>query len=98
MKFLKIHNNQAYFIKNEAQPESWIEIDKIEKDDLLRLLDFATKDDFEMDAYNGDNLANKAHQIIYKSLYEKLKPFLTNKDRFKDQTESIYKEALEKYQ
>jgi hypothetical protein len=98
MKYLKIDNNQAFFIKDKAQPENWTEIDKIEKEDLMNLLDFATEDDFTMDAYNEDILANKAHQIIYKGIYEKLNIFLTNKDRFKDQTEAIYKEALEKYQ
>lgn len=98
MKYLKIEDNKAFFINDKAQPENWNEIDKIEKEDLMRLLDFATEDDFEMDVYNEDVLANKAHQIIYKSIYEKLNIFLTNKDRFKDQTENVYKEALEKYQ
>lgn len=98
MKFLKIDNNQAFFIKDKNEPEIWTEIDKIEKDDLMKLLDFATEDDFEMDVYDENTLANKAHQIIYKSIYEKLNVFLTNKSRFKDQTETIYKEALEKYQ
>jgi len=98
MKYLKIEDNKAFFIKDKAQPENWNEIDKIEKEDLMNLIDFATEDDFEMDVYNEDILANKAHQIIYKSIYEKLNIFLTNKDRFKDQTENVYKEALEKYQ
>jgi len=98
MKYLKIEDNKAFFRKDKAQPENWNEIDKIEKEDLMNLLDFATEDDFEMDVYNEDVLANKAHQIIYKSIYEKLNNFLTNKDRFKDQTENVYKEALEKYQ
>jgi hypothetical protein len=98
MKYLKIENNQAFFLKEKTQPENWTEIDKIEKEDLMKLLDFATEDDFEMDNYAEDILANKAHQIIYKSIFEKLNIFITNKGRFKDQTENIYKEALEKYQ
>lgn len=98
MKYLKIDDNQAFFIKDKTQPENWTEIDKIEKEDLMKLLDFATEDDFKMDSYDEDTLGNKAHQIIYKSIYEKLNVFLTNKDRFKDQTENIYREALEKYQ
>ncbi|CAM1346845.1 MULTISPECIES: hypothetical protein [Flavobacteriaceae] len=98
MKFLKINNNQAFFLKDKAEPETWTEIDKIEKEDLMKLLDFAIEEDFEMDVYDENNLANKAHQIIYKGIYEKLNTFLNNKDRFKDETEAIYKEALEKYQ
>lgn len=98
MKYLKIEDNKAFFIKDLAQPDNWTEIDKIEKEDLLNLLDWAIGDDFEMDDYDETILGHKAHQIIYKSLHEKLNTFLGNKDRFKDQTESIYKEELEKYQ
>ncbi|WBU90318.1 hypothetical protein [Cellulophaga omnivescoria] len=98
MKFLKINDNKAFFLKDKAEPENWTEIDKIEKEDLMKLLDFAIQEDFEMDVYDENILANKAHQIIYKSIYEKLNTFLNNKDRFKDETEAIYKEALEKYQ
>ncbi|OAN63433.1 hypothetical protein A8B79_15260 [Balneola sp. EhC07] len=98
MKYLKIEDNKAFFIKDKAQPEDWTEIDKIEKEDLLKLLNFATEVDFEMDDYDEITLGHKAHQIIYKSLHEKLSTFLSNKDRFKDQTESLYKEELEKYQ
>ena len=98
MKYLKIEDNKAFFIKDKAQPKDWTEIDKIEKDDLLKLLDYATEDDFEMDKYDEAILRHKAHQIIYKSLYEKLNIFLGNKDRFKDQTENIYKKELDKYQ
>lgn len=98
MKYLKIENNQAFYIKDKTQPEDWSEIDKIEKEDLMKLLDLAMEEDFEMDVYNEAALANKAHQIIYKNLYEKLNNFLSNKERFKDETESIYKDVLEKYQ
>ena len=51
-----------------------------------------------MDEYNEKILGNKAHQIIYKNLYEKFHNFLSNKNRFKDETDNIFKEALEKYQ
>lgn len=98
MKFLKINDNRAFFLKDKAEPENWTEIDKIEKEDLMKLLDFAIQEDFGMDVYDENILAHKAHQIIYKSIYEKLNTFLNNKDRFKDETEAIYKEALEKYQ
>ncbi|MFT4802475.1 MAG: hypothetical protein ACI93N_002253 [Flavobacteriaceae bacterium] len=99
MKYLKIDNNQGFFIKDKTQTENWTEIDKIEKDDLLKLLDYIIEDDdFEMDIYNVEILGNKAHQIIYESIYEKLNGFLTNRDGFKDQTGNIYREALEKYQ
>lgn len=98
MKYLKIENNKGYYIKNTASSTNWIEIDQIEKDDLLNLLDLATNEDFEFDAYDENLLANKAHQIIYKHIVEKFTTFLSNKDRFKDEAENLFKTALEKYQ
>lgn len=98
MKYLKIEDNKAFFIKDKNQADSWVEIDQIEKEDLLKLLDSATNEDFELDPYNEANLGNKAHQIIYKHLFEKFTSFLTNKDRFRDEAENLYKDAIEKYQ
>ena len=98
MKYLKIEDNKGYFIKDKTQLAVWTEIDQIEKDDLLKLLDNATNDDFELDLYDENLLGNKAHQIIYKHLSEKFTMFLTNKDRFKDEADSVYKDAIEKYQ
>ncbi len=98
MKYLKIEDNKAFFIKDKSRPNDWVEIDQIEKDDLLKLLDYATNEDFELDAYDENFLANKAHQIIYKHLSEKFTSFLTNKDRFKDEADNLYKDAIEKYQ
>ena len=50
-----------------------------------------------MDEFNEDVLSNKAHLIIYKNIYEKFSDLLTNKTRFKDESESLYKVAIEKY-
>jgi hypothetical protein len=98
MKYLKIEDNKGYYIKDATAPTNWVEIDQIEKDDLLNLLDHATRNDFELDAYEENLLGNKAHQIIYKHIAEKFTTFLTNKDRFKDEAENLFKTALEKYQ
>lgn len=98
MKYLKIENNKAFYLQDKNQPNTWIEIDQIEKNDLLKLLDYATNEDFELDMYEESKLANKAHQIIYKHLSEKFATFLANKNRFKDEANNLYKEAFEKYQ
>ena len=98
MKYLKIENNRGYYLKDNSVPTNWFEIDQIEKDDLLKLLDFATTQDFELDPYDENLLANKAHQIIYKHIAEKFTIFLNNKDRFNDEAENLFKTALEKYQ
>ncbi len=97
MKYLKIDDNKAFYLKASEQETAWVEIDKINKDDLLTLLNSAISSDFEMDIYSEEILANKAHQIIYKNIFEKFTSLLTMKDKFKDESESLYKDAIEKY-
>jgi len=94
MKYLKIENNKGYYC---LEKDKWQEIDKINKDDLLILLDKALKTDFEMDEYVQEKVSNKAHQIIYKNLFSKFTELLENKNRFKDESEQLYKDAIEKY-
>ncbi|WP_316824441.1 hypothetical protein [Pedobacter miscanthi] len=98
MKYLKIEDNKGFFIKeNEQGTTDWIQIDLITKDDLFFLLSKAVSEDFEIEEFKEDILSNKAHQIIYKNLHEKFSDLLLNKTRFKDESESLYKGALEKY-
>lgn len=98
MKYLKIKDNRGFFLRiADDESEIWTDIDQISKEDLFFLLTKAISQDFEMDEFNEDTLSNKAHQIIYKNLYEKFLDLLTNKTRFKDESESLYKVAIEKY-
>lgn len=94
MIYLKIDNGKGLFFK---EPDQWIEIDQIGKEDLLVLLDKAIADEFEMDEYDAELLQNKAHQIIYKHLFQKFNELVENKSRFKDESEQLYKSAIEKY-
>ncbi|MEX0597164.1 MAG: hypothetical protein WD512_11745 [Candidatus Paceibacterota bacterium] len=101
MKFLKIENNKGFYLreKAEGQVNEWIEIDQIGKEDLMALMNqVIATDEFEMDVYEEENIAHKAHQIVYKNIHEKFSELLNNKTRFKDESESQYQEALEKYQ
>lgn len=94
MKCFKIEDNKgAYSIDGEK----WLSIDKINKTDLLKLLDIALNFEFEMDIYEKDKLSNQAHQIIYSNIYEKFRDILDNKNRFKDESEIMYKNAIDKY-
>lgn len=93
MKILEIKNGKGYFLKGEAT----VELDQIGKEDLLELLDTAIASEFEMDEYDVGKLHNKAHQIIYKHLHQKFVELRQNKDRFKDESERAYKDAIEKY-
>jgi len=94
MKYLKIENSKGYY---QLEPNKWVELDQIGKDDLLTLLDKAINDDFEMDDFDTETLGHKAHQIIYKHLYQKFNELKENKNRFKDESEQLYKSAIEKY-
>jgi len=93
MKYLKIDDNKGfYWDGNEYQ-----EIDKINKDDLLGLLNVAETDEFEMDVYDENLLGNKAHQVIYQNIYSKFEQFSTDKSQFKAEVDNLYKEAIGKY-
>lgn len=97
MKYLKIEDNKGHFLRPKDDTTEWLEIDKINKEDLLYLLNNAVSSEFEMDVYSEDLLGNKAHQIIYKNIFEKFSNLETMKSKFKDESENLYKEAYEKY-
>ncbi len=94
MKYLKIDNNKGYYCLKES---NWQEIDKIDKKDLMALLDNVIEKEFEMDEFVPEKIANKAHRIIYKNLFNKFSELRDNKSRFKDESEQIYKDSLKKY-
>ena len=94
MKFLKIENNTGSY---SLDGNTWTSIEKINKEDLLQLVNFALSDGYEMDVFSENDLGNPAHKIIYKNIYAKLQSLQNNKNRFQDQSEDLYKEALEKY-
>ena len=98
MKYLKVEADKGFFIRpKDATTQEWVEIDKINKDDLLYLLNQALAADFEMDPFEESKMANKAHQIIYKNVYEKFVGLVSIKSKFKDESEAFYKDAVEKY-
>lgn len=96
MKYLKIKNNKGFY-RLDATTETWTELDQINKEHLLSLLKCASVEDFEMDEFQDVLLQNPAHNIIYKNIHGKFKDFLSNKTRFNDSVEAMYKSAIEKY-
>lgn len=95
MKYLKIEENNAEFLKKD---NSYEKIDKIDKNDLLFLINAAMeKDDFEIDVYDSQKIKNPAQQIIYENIYKKFDELLKNKNQLKDQVDNMYREAFEKY-
>ena len=98
MKYLKIDNSKGFFLRVIEETDTWVEIDKITKEDLWDLLNKAISNEFEMDNFSENEIAHKAHQIVYKGLYEKFNSLLANKSKFIDECDSQYKNAIEKYE
>lgn len=96
MKILKIHENKGFY---SADGNNWKLIDEIGKDDLMRLVKLVLEPSKEvaMDEFREESLANQAHQIIYKSIYEKIVSLQKNKNRFIDESHRLYLDAIKKY-
>lgn len=95
MKLLKIENNLGCFLDDKGE---FATIDKIAKEDLLRLVNLTLgEEEIEFDEYNVENLNNQAHQIIYKSIFEKLQGLRGRRQGFIDELERLYLQDYEKY-
>jgi len=95
MKVLKIGDNQGYFLSEDG--EGFTTIDKITKEDLLRLVELTLTVDAEFDEYNEETIRNQAHQILYRSIFEKLNGLRDRKQEFTDESERLYLPEFEKY-
>ncbi len=94
MKLLSIENNAGYYLNDLGQ---YNPIDKITKEDLLRLVNLTLHEDVEFDAYDDSAIKNQAHQIVYKSLFEKLRDLKDRKKEFVDESERLYLKEYERY-
>lgn len=100
MKYLYIETGQGFFSVSGLETDKQT-IDKIRKEDLLRLLnliiDASAENGFEMDSYDEESLKNPAQKIIYKNIYDKFDALIKKRVQFKDETCDLYKSAIEKY-
>ncbi|WP_297871511.1 hypothetical protein [uncultured Oscillibacter sp.] len=94
MKCLLIENGKGYY---SLDGEHKVPLDQITKEDLLKMLDLIIDYDAEMDEYDENLVQHAAHKIIYRNLYSKLKDLSSNKTRFKDESTSLYRSAIERY-
>lgn len=94
MKILKIESNQGFYTITGTDYTS---IDKINKEDLLKLVDITLEGDIEIDKYNEEIIKNKAHQIIYKNICEKLLDLDKRKEEFRDESDRLFLQEHEKY-
>jgi len=94
MKILEIKENKGFYSTAEGL---WNPVDKLTKEELLKLLEISFSQEITMDEFDEEKIGNQAHQIIYKSVYEKFNELIENKDRLKDESEQLYKSSIEQY-
>ena len=94
MKLLKIEDNCGHFLLANGEFES---LDKLTKEDLLRLVDLTLSEEVVFDNLEDIPLANLAHQIIYKSVYEKLAELASRREEFTDESERLYLSENDRY-
>ena len=84
MKILRIKDSNGHF---SVDGKKFVSIDRLDKENLLKLVDHALKEDIEMDDYDTDILKNEAHRIIYRNVHQKLQELASRKDEFFDKSE-----------
>lgn len=95
MKLLKIAENVGEFQVKDGQYRT---VDKITKEDLLRLVDLTlVEDDVEFDPYDETLLKNQAHQVIYKSVLQKLQDLRNRRREFEDESARLFLEEYQRY-
>lgn len=95
MKLLRITDNLGQFL---AANGDHTPIDKLAKDDLLRLVGHVLDDEqIEMDEYDSQAIKNHAHQVIYKSVHQKLADLRNRRREFTDESSRLFLEAYESY-
>ena len=94
MKLLKIEGDLGYYRDDQGK---FAPVDKITKEDLLRLVNLTLDEEVEFDEYKDEDLKNHAHKIVYKSIFEKLRGLKERRQEFIDESERLYLQEYERY-
>jgi hypothetical protein len=95
MKLLKVNDNCGHYRDDKGD---YNPIDKIGKEDLLRLVNWTLHEGVvEFDDYDENIIKNQAHQIIYKSIVQKLRTLRDRRQEFIDESARLFIEDYEKY-
>jgi len=95
MKLLKISENSGQFL---GAGGDFVAIDKITKEDLLRLVGQILDDESaDLDAFDAESIKNQAHQIIYKSVSQKLDDLRGRRAEFNDESARLFLDEYERY-
>lgn len=96
MKLLKADGTPGQYLATNGD---YLSLDKITKDDLLRLVNLTLHEEqVEFDEFSEKTIPNHAHQIIYKNIHQKLSTLRKRRKAFIDESERLYLEDYEKYQ
>ena len=98
MKLLAIENNKGTY---SIDGINFIEIEKISKDDILKLLERVLSEaEIIIEESNEDNkkINSPAQKIIYDNIYEKVNEVLLTKEEINSFEEDQYYIAMQKYQ
>jgi hypothetical protein len=94
MKLLKIENDLGKFIAKDGTYDT---IDKITKEDLLRIMEEILACSGNLEPYDEEKIKNQAHQVVYKSIYNNLKALEDRRQEFIDKSERLYLEDYKRY-
>jgi hypothetical protein len=95
MKLLKIDESCGHYRNEEG---GYSPIDKIGKEDLLRLVHWTLHEKLvSFDTYDEKTIKNQAHQIIYKSIIQKLSDLKNRRQEFLDESARLFLQEYEKY-
>ncbi len=101
MKILEIKDKKGWFLSRLPDADQNGEItpiDQINKDSLMMLLNlYINGDDIEMDSYEEHQIENPAQKIIYESIFDRFSELVDSKNKFKDEGERLYLDAIQKY-
>ena len=95
MKLLKISDNGGHFLATDG---NYTPIDKISKDSLLWLVERTLHEEAVVDEYNDQTIKNQAHQVIYKSIAQKLSDLRKRRQEFVDESARLFLDEYERYQ
>ena len=95
MKLLRTRDNGGQY---RTENGDYSVIDKISKEDLLRLVHWTLHEDAAtFDEYDEKAIKNQAHQIIYKSIFLKLSALRKRRQEFVDESARLFLAEYEKY-
>jgi hypothetical protein len=95
MMLLKIEEPNGFFLGKNG---NYVSIDMIDKEELLRLVGLTLSDETaEIDKFDDSKIKNQAHQVIYRSVSQKLSDLKARRKVFVDSTARLFLAEYERY-